>query len=159
MNALLPEIRFFALLSLGVVGTVFLVPSPAGYPALILLAIFATVLYFTRTWRDRGFYLVCSGEPLVVACSMINPWAGLFSICMLAGIVCEALGISIVGREELVLFTGFCISSLFITLIIHISNHVLVPLVIILGLAAGILAIQSVRIYQFRKEYRGAIQS
>ena len=155
MNYSGSEYRFFVALAIGVIVTALFIPSPAGYSAIILLVIFALVLFGTRTWHDRGFYLVCGGEPVVIACSMMNIWAGLFAACMLTGLICGVLGLMGSG-EDLLCFAGFCVSSLVIAGIIHFSNHVLLPLALIIGITVLILAIQSVRIYQFRKAYNGA---
>ena len=155
MNYSLPEFRFLIAFAIGVIVPALVIQSPAGYAAIILLLIFILLLFSTRTWHDRGFYLVCCGEPVVIACSMMNIWAGLFASCMLAGIVCGALGL-VGSGTDFIPFAGFCISSLVIAMIIHFSNHVLLPLTLIIAITAIILAIQSVRIYQFRKQYSGA---
>ena len=89
---------------------------------------------------------------------MMNIWAGLFVVCMLTGIIGSVLGL-VESKNDLVLFLGFCMSSLFVAVIIHLSNHVLLPLVAIAGIAGIIMAVQSVRIYQFKKTYSGASKS
>jgi len=155
MNYLLPEYLFFIALAAGVTGITLLSGSPAGYLNFMLLLLLSGILAITRTWHDRGFYLVCSGEPLVVACSIMNLWAGLFTVCMLAGIIGGALGL-LESRQDLGHFAFFCGSSALIALLIQVSNHVLLPLLILGSSAAFILAIQSVRTYQFQKHYTGA---
>lgn len=155
MNYLLPEYPFFIALAAGVTGITLLSGSPVGYLNFMLLLLLFGILVITRTWHDRGFYLVCSGEPLVVACSIMNLWAGLFTVCMLAGIVGGALGL-LKSRQNLRPFALFCGSSFLVALLIQVSNHVLLPLLILGSMTAIILAIQSVRTYQFRKHYTGA---
>ena len=154
MNSNQLEYLFFVTLAAGVFGIAILGHSPAGYLNITLLFIFFGILYFTRTWRDRGFYLVCCGEPLVVACSIMNLWAGLFVVCMLAGIVYGTLGF-IESRQDLWPFALFCGSSFLIALLIQVSNHVLLPLFVLGSITVIILAVQSVRTYQFRKKYTG----
>jgi len=155
MNYLLPEYPFFIALAAGVTVITLLSGSPAGYLNFLLLLLLSGILVITRTWHDRGFYLACSGEPLVIACGIMNLWAGLFAVCMLAGIVCGALGL-VESRKDLIPFTLFCGSSFLVALLIQVSNHVLLPLLILGSMTAIILAIQSVRTYQFRKHYTGA---
>ena len=155
MKPLLPDYLFFIALAAGVTGITLLAGSPVWYLNVILLTLLLGIMVITRTWHDRGFYLVCGGEPLVVACSTINLWAGLFTVCMLAGIVYGALGLC-ESRQDLRPFVLFCGSSFFIVLVIQLSNHVLLPLLILGSITAIILAIQSVRAYQFRKLYSGA---
>lgn len=155
MNLPQPEYQFFIALATGVVVISILLGSPVWYLNVTLLLLFLGVLAITRTWRDRGFFLVCGGEPLVVACGIMNLWAGLFSVCMLAGIVCGALGL-IESRRDLMPFAFFCGGSFGIALLIQVSNHVLLSLLVIGAITAIVLAIQSVREYQFRKQYTGA---
>jgi len=138
----------------GVIGITVLVPVPFGYINLILLALFGCILYVTRTWHDRAFYLVCAGEPLVIGCGAVNLWAGLFIVWMLAGIVCPAMGIPVSASEKN-FFLLFCCATFFITLIIQASNHVLIPLIILCAGTALILTLKAVRDYQLKKKYSG----
>jgi hypothetical protein len=155
MNDSLPEYVFFIALAVVVSASALISGSLAGYINVILLLLFSGILIITRTWKDRGFYLVCGAEPLVIACTVTNLWAGLFSLCMVAGIICRAFGL-LESRPDLRPFLFFCGSSFLIALLIRVSNHVLVPLIIFGGITGVILAIRSVRTYQFRKEYTGA---
>jgi hypothetical protein len=155
MSDLLPEYQFFIALAAGAAGITILAGSPSGYINFLLLLLIFGILVITRTWPDRGFYLVCSGEPLVVACGIMNLWAGLFVVCMLAGIVYSALGF-LASREDIKYFVLFCGGAFFVALLIQVSNHVLLPLLILGSITAIILAVQSVRTYQFRKHYAGA---
>ena len=155
MNPALYEYRFLGALVPAVIIPALITPSPAGPAAVLLLAIFAVVFVFTRSWPDRGLYLACAGEPLAIACSMVHFWAGLVVICLLAALIAEAFGIART-REDYQIFAAFFGVSLVVAIIIHLANHVLVPLVIIMGAVLIIVAIQSVRTYQLRKQYAGA---
>lgn len=155
MKNLPAEYQFLIALVAGVIGITIFLASPVWYLNILLLLLVSGVLIITRSWQDRGFYLVCSGEPIVIACCIMNIWAGLFSVCMLAGIVCGAFGL-LESRQDLKYFALFCGGSFIVTLIIEISNHVLPALLIIGCLTTIILLIQSVRNYQFRKQYTGA---
>ena len=155
MNLPPPEYPFFIALAIGVTGISLLLGSPAWYLNIALLLLVCGILVITRTWHDRGFFLVCGGEPLVVACGIMNLWVGLFSACMLAGIVYGALGL-LESRKDILSFALFCGGAFFVALLIQVSNHVPLVLLIIGGVTAIILAIQSVRTYQFRKQYTGA---
>ncbi len=155
MNNLQPEYLFFIALAAGAAVITVLWASPIWYVNVMLLLLFSGILIITRTWRDRGFYLICGGVPLVIACGIMDLFAGLFAVCMLAGIVCGALGL-LKTRRDLVPFALFCGSSFLIALLIQVSNHVLLPLLILGSMTAIILAIQSVRTYQFQKHCTGA---
>jgi len=155
MNSLPREYQIFAGLAAGVAGITILIGSPASYINFILLLLFFITLVLTRSWHDRGFYLVCCGEILVIACGILNLWAGLFVVCMLVGIVCEVQQL-LESRQDLSTFALFCGVSLGITLLVQLSNHVLLPLIILGGVTALILIIQSIRSYQFRKHVTGA---
>nr|WP_321352375.1 hypothetical protein [uncultured Methanoregula sp.] len=155
MNRILPEYRLFILLALGVFCTTLVLGSQIWYLNGILAAILLLVLLFTRTRPDRGFYIVCSGVPLAIVCGLLNLWAGLFVLCVLAGIVSTVLGLfaSEKDKRQFGIFLG---AAVLITLLIQFSNHVPGPL-LVLGIAIGaILLVHSVRMYQFRKQYTGA---
>ncbi|MHB8163100.1 MAG: hypothetical protein ACYDDV_02000 [Methanoregula sp.] len=151
---LLPEYGFFIALAAGITGITVYQALPYWYLNIILLIIFFFILAISRTWQDRGFYLACSGEVLVVSCSISNIWAGLFSLCMLARIICRALGI-LESRQDYKTLAFFFGSSLIIAILAQLSNHVLSPLLVLGSIIIIILAIQSVRTYQFRKYYTG----
>jgi hypothetical protein len=155
MRPLLPEHQFFIVLAAGVIAITVITGSAIWYLNLMLLALVCGILVFTFTSHDRGFYLACAGEPLVIVCGIQNIWAGWFVACMLAGIVCGALGV-LASRSDLRPFAFFCGGSFLIALFIQVSNHVLVPFLILCIVTAAILAIQSVRTYRFRKHYSGA---
>lgn len=154
MNSLPRQYQWFIALAAGVTGITFFMGVTAWFINFILLSLFLGVLVITRTWHDRGFYLVCSGEALVISCSIMNLWAGLLAACMVAGIVCEALGL-LESYQDLRPFALFCGVSFILTLLILVSNHVLLPLVILGSMTSLILVIQSVRSYQFRKHLTG----
>jgi hypothetical protein len=129
--------------------------SPVWYLDVLLGLLFLSVLLLTATWRDRAFYLVCAGEPLVILCGIQNLWAGVFVVCTLAGILCSAQNLleSREDKQQLGIFLGMVF---LIGLLIQFSNHVLLPLTILGILAFAILLVQSIRMYQFRKQYTGA---
>jgi len=155
MNDLPPDYKLFIVLAAGITGITIVLAPPTWYLNFMLLILSGGILVITHTWHDRGFYLVCGSEPLVVTCSIMNLWAGLFTVCMLAGILCVSLGL-LKSRQDIRLFGLFCASSFLISLLIQVSNHVLLPLLVLSSSTAIILAIQSVRTYQFRKHYTGA---
>ncbi len=146
---------FFLLMAAGIL--IFTVTaSPSSWylypPLLVLLGI---VLHVTRAWKDRVFYILCSGQPLVIALSAALVWAGLFLVWTLAGIVLASLGMLESGRDWQS-YAAFCGATLVIAAGIEASNHVLLPLVIIGGLTVLFAAVQTIREYQFRKRYTGA---
>ena len=157
MSAFLPEYRFILPLVAVIIGAVLLLQPATAYLDFIILLIFISVFALTRTWHDRGFYLVCSSVPLMIGAGMMNIWAGMMVIWMVAGTICTSLGI-LASREDMMHFLGFCGCVLLVTLLIDVSNHVLLPLLVLAGGVAVVLLIQSVRAYQFRKYYSGAEQ-
>ncbi|WP_321507928.1 hypothetical protein [uncultured Methanoregula sp.] len=155
MSRILPEYQWFIVMVAGVACITLLLGSPIWYLNGLLVLLYLGVLLLTRTRRDRGFYLVCAGEPLVIACGIQNLWAGVFIICTLAGIICSVLGL-FESRNDKQQFGLFLVISFLIALLIQLSNHVLLPLIILGVVAAAIILIQSIRMYQFRKHYTGA---
>ena len=156
MNDLQREYKIFIALVAGILIATLLSGSPTGYISILLLFLVFGIMVITRTWRgDRIFYIVCAGEPLVIACSIMNIWAGLFAVCMLAGMVSGELRL-LESPKDIRFFALFCASSFLIALLIQVSNHVLLPLLIIGGIAAIVLGGQTLRMHQFRKHYSGA---
>jgi hypothetical protein len=146
---------FYLVLAAGVVVATVLLRPPDWYLPLALLMFLGAVMVVSRTRRDRGFYLVCGGEPLVVACGIMNLWTGLFAVWMLAGIVGGSTGL-IRSGHDLRAFALFCAGSGAIALIVFVSNHVLQSVLVLAGITAMILGVLSVRSYQFRKHCSGA---
>jgi hypothetical protein len=146
---------FFLLMVAGIL-TFTVAASPASwylYPPLLVLV--GIVLYRTRTWKDRALYILCAGQPLVIASGTALVWAGLFVVWTLAGIVLSSLGMLGSGRDWRS-YAGFCGATLVIAAGIDASNHVLLPLVILGGLITLFSAVQTIREYRFRKQYTGA---
>ena len=156
MKPVLPEYGFSALLVAGVILlTLPSFPSVYGFAGIVLALLPGVILYLTRQWPDRAFYLICAGQPAVIACGSTMLFAGLFVELMLAGMVAGTMGL-LVSREDYLFLLLFFGLTFLLTLLIQVSNHVffLLPaLGAALALLAGVLAIRN---YQFRKECSGA---
>jgi len=149
------EYGFFAVLAAGVLLLTAASASPFWYLFPLLIALFGGVMYYTRTWLDRAFMLLCAGQPLVIACGAISLYAGLFVVWMLAGIVLSIMGMFGSGRDRRS-FLYFCGATLVIAAGIGQANHVLLPLLILGAVTVVFVAVQTIREYQFRKHYTGA---
>lgn len=154
MSTLPPEFRFLVPLGVGILGTTAYLHLETWYLAPVLLAVFLGVYSITRTWHDRGFYLVCSGVLLAAAAGAMNLWAGLFSVWMVAGTVCSSHGL-LEGTPDFRYFLAFCGVTTAIALLIEFSNHVVIPVIILTVCGIVVLLVQSVRVYQFKKHYSG----
>ena len=130
-------------------------PAPAWYLTLVLLGLFVAVYWLTRNWHDRVFYLVCSGALLVVACGTTSIWEGLAIAWMLGGIIATATGME-VSRDDIPAVLTFGACTLAVALMIQLSNHVLLPLLVLSAASAGIAAVMAIRDYRFRKLCSGA---
>ena len=146
---------FFLLLAAGVILFTGIAQPPSWYLYLLLLALPGIVLYVTRTWKDRMFYILCAGQPLVIALAAVQVWAGLFAVWMLGAIVLAALGM-LASVDDQRTYAAFCGATLFIAAGIDAAGHVLLPLLIIGGLTAVFVLVFTVREYRFRKQYAGA---
>ena len=149
------EYGFFAVLAAGVLVLTAASPSPSWYLYPLLVALFGGVMYYTRTWQDRAFMLLCAGQPLVIACGAISLYAGLFVVWMLAGIVLSAMGMFGSGPDRRS-FLYFCGATLLIAAGIGQANHVLLPLLVLGAVTVLFIAVLTIREYQFRKHYTGA---
>ena len=155
MRTLPPESGFFVLLVAGVIVLLLpFFPTPFWVVCLLLALLPGIVLYLTRAWPDRAFYLISAGQPAVIACGSTGIWAGLFEELMLAGMVAGTMGL-LTSREDfrfLLLFSGL---TVMLALVVSLANHVFI-LLLALGAGLALLAgIMAVRNYQFRKEYTG----
>jgi Ni,Fe-hydrogenase I cytochrome b subunit len=149
------EYGFFAVLAAGVLVLTAAAPSPSWYLFPLLIALIGGVMYYTRTWQDRAFILLCAGQPLVIACGAISLYAGLFVVWMVAGIVLSGMGMF--GSEpDRRSFLYFCGATLVIAAGIGQANHVLLPLLILGAATVVFVAVQTIREYRFRKQYTGA---
>jgi hypothetical protein len=155
MNSIPMEDQLFILLAAGVFCITLVLGSPVWYLNGILTAVLLAVLLVTRTRRDRGFYLICTGMPLAIVCGLQNIWAGFFVLCVLAGIICAVLDL-FASWEDKKQFGIFLCSAFLLTLVIQFSNHVPGPLIVLGIITGAILLVHSVRMYQFRKQYTGA---
>ncbi|MCX6688214.1 MAG: hypothetical protein NTZ39_00720 [Methanoregula sp.] len=143
---------FLAVLAAVVIGVTAWSGSPVWYLNIIFLCLFGGVFYAAGSWHDRAFYLVCAGEPLIVACGIMNIWAGLFAMWMVAGLVCNAMGM-LEFSHELKIFVLFCGVTVPLAILIHVSNHVVLPLLILAAGTGAIFAVETIRDHQFRKQY------
>lgn len=155
MNTFPPEFRFLLPLAPGIIAiTVYLRPETWYLTPALLLA-FLGIYILTRSWPDRGFYLVCSGVLLAAAAGAMNLWAGLFTVWMVAGTFCSSHGL-LREQPDFRYFLVFCGIATAVALLIEFSNHVVLPLLILTAGGIVVLLVQSVRVYQLKKHYSGS---
>jgi len=156
MRTIPPETGFFILLVAGVLLLVLPFSAPGyGVFCLLLALLPGLVLYLTRRWPDRAFYLTGAGQPAVIACGMAGIGAGLVAALMLGGMVAGTLGL-LSSREDYYDLLPAALLLIGLSLLTVSSNHVLF-LLVALGAGGTLLAgVLAVRAYQFRKECAGA---
>jgi hypothetical protein len=145
----------FAVLSLGMIGIALLSASPFRYLPLLLTLLMGAVLYLSRDWPDRLFYGICASQPLIIACGLLDLWAGLFAVWM-SGALAAGLAGRLSSRQDLLFLLLFCVSTFLLAGLVQLANHVsLLPAALGAGLALVLLGLL-LRDYQFRKQYAGA---
>jgi cell division protein FtsW (lipid II flippase) len=154
MTVLTPDRVLLLLMAAAVIAGTILRPGPAEYLAILLVCVFAAVYRLTRNRPDRLFYLACSGALLVAVCATASTWEGLFVAWMAAGVLAASAGITVSARDlpAVLLCAGV---TLVLAWMIELANHVLLPLTVIGGITAIILAVMAIRTYRLRKEYAG----
>src|SRR5512136_1266276 len=124
MRTLPPESGFFILLAAGVpVLLLPLFPTLFWIVCLLLAFLPGIILYLTRTWPDRAFYLICAGQPAVIACGSTGIWAGLFVELMLAGMVAGTMGL-LTSPEDYRFLLLFSFLMVMLAWVISRANHV-----------------------------------
>jgi hypothetical protein len=156
MNRAYVKPGFFVLMAGGALGAAVASHSLTGILCVLLLIPTGAILFAARTWQGRIFYLVCSGELLVIACGAVSIWAGLFTAWMLTGIVLGELRM-IEGNEDMGIYLLFCCVTLVPAAVIQVSNHVLLPLLLLAAGAGLVLFYEHIRNYQLRKTYTGGV--
>jgi hypothetical protein len=150
-----PEYVFLAVLGVGILAVTVAIASPFWYASPLLYLLLCGVLYATRTWHDRALYLLCAGQLLIIGSGAVNLWSGLFAVWMLAGIVLGILGL-LGSQPELRTYLLFCLFALVIAAGIEVSNHVLLPLLVLGSAAILFVAAVTIRDYRLKKQYTGA---
>ena len=150
-----PEYLLLAVLGVETLAITITTVSPFWYACPVLYLLFCGVVYATRTWHDRALYLLCAGQLLVIGSGAMNLWYGLFAVWMLAGIVLGTLGM-LGSRPELRSYLLFCLFALIIAAGIEVSNHVLLPLLVLGSAAVLFVAAVTIRTYRLEKQYTGA---
>jgi hypothetical protein len=154
MNRAFLKPGFFALMAGGALGAAIASQSLTGYLCVLLLIPPGGILFAAPAWHGRIFYLVCSGELLVIACGAISIWAGLFTAWMLTGVVLGELGL-IENKDDFSVYLLFGCVTLILAAVMQVSNHVLIPLLVLAAGAGLVLFFQHIRNYQLRKKYTG----
>ena len=131
-----------------------LVPAPAGYLSLLMVAIFALVFRLTRARPDRALYLTCTGLVLVAICTSVSVWEGLAAGWLAAAAISAAMGLPLTSCDTRVLLAAG-ITTAALALMTELANHVLVPLLLMSGAVVIALAIVAIRDYRFRNMYSG----
>jgi hypothetical protein len=152
MNRTVQDLIFFFLMAAGALAAALTAPSPIAYLCLLPLLPFGAILFRGRSWHGRVFYLVCSGELLVIACGVLSLWAGLFAAWMLAGVVLAELQM-LEGRADLLKYFLLCLLMLVPAAVVLVANHTLEPILVFAAGLAAVLFLQGVRSYRMRKEF------
>jgi len=155
MNLPRPEYLLLAVLGAGTLAVTVTTASPFWYAGPVLYLLLCGALHATRTWHDRALYLLCAGQLLIIGSGAANLWSGLFAVWMLAGIVLGTLGLLESG-PELRSYLLFCLFALAIATGIEVSNHVLLPLLVLGSAAILFVGAVTIRDYRLKKQYTGA---
>ena len=139
-----------------ILGAIFK-PGMAGYLSILLTAVFVTVYWLTRSWRDRIFYLICTGALLVTICGVLSIWEALVISWMIAGIIAALMDISVSERDLPIVLAGLAVTFA-VTLMIELANHVLFPLIVLCGISGILFMVMVIRDYRFRKQYYGGYE-
>jgi Ca2+/Na+ antiporter len=98
---------------------------------------------------------LCASQPLIIACGLMNIWAGLF-VVWVAGALSAGQLERLSTRQDLLFLLLFFLSTFLLAGMVQLANHV-TPLLALLGAGLALLLLVLVfRDYQFRKHYSGA---
>jgi hypothetical protein len=153
----LPSSRVILGIMAGVVilGSLFR-PSLAGYLAIVFFGVFFLVFWLTRNQPGRVFYLAVTGTLLTAVCAAASTGEGLVIAWLGGGLIAGVMGARL-SRHDIPALLAGGIFTVALAALIEWSNHVLLPIVIMGGIAGCFLAVMAVRDYRFRKQYTGEV--
>ena len=142
--------------AIAALATAVMSPEPARYIIPLLLLPLAVLVLRAAGPGDRLFYLPCAGILLVIACGIVHVIAGLVVAWAVAGLCLHAWGM-LDSPADLRGWAIFCAALAIAAIVIALSNHVLLPFLVILGTAGAAFLIQSLHNHRVRKQLRGAL--
>lgn len=155
MRRYLPLVPGSALVAIGIALTAGMSPPP------LLLALTAGIFLASQlvSWdeEDRVLYRTLGGIPLVIALAAVFFWAGVIAQC---GIVLLLLGREeIAGGWNTIVFPIGCTLAILATgFVIDISNHMIIPTLVLLGAAAGVFGAHQILLYRTKRTLAGVAQ-
>lgn len=137
-------------------GCILAVPASPPWVVLVpAMALLVAAQAVPIDENDRLIFRAFAGVPLVVALASVSFWSGVIAQC---GILLVVL-----AREEIVseiggtaLFLAAACAVLAIGEVIDVSNHMIVPVLVIIAGFLGCTGILWVRQYRIRRTYRSA---
>ena len=142
--------------AIAALATAALSPEPARYVIPLLLLPLAVLVLRADGPDARLFYLPCAGILLVITCGIVHVIAGLVLAWAVAGLCLHAWGM-LDSPGDLRAWAAFCGALAIAAIVIVLSNHVLLPFLVILGTAGAVFLVQSLHNHRMRKQLRGAL--
>jgi len=136
------------------IGCILALPHSPPWPVLLLTLLLLVIAQGLRlSENDRVIIRIFAGIPFVIALTSTYVWSGVIAQCGILGII--------LAREELlpetsgpVIILAAGLATLVFGAVTAVSNHMIVPfLVVIIGIL-GISGILWVKLYRLKKTYR-----
>lgn len=123
-------------------------------PALALPAPLAFRL--ARPTRERGFYLLCAGVPLVVAAGLSGLMYAIVLQIVLLALALHTQHLLPARRDAAAPFLAFCGAALIVCPLVAYPGSLLLPLLLIAGIVLFALLALRISAYRLIRRYTGA---
>lgn len=135
-------------------GNILLVPvSPYWYIQTLVCGIFLLVAFYALIREINRFYVLCAGEPAVVAAGAVSPWAALVLQLLLLAILLEGTG-SLRSVRDGAVFGIFCIAAAGVTGFVLAFRHVSTPLFVLVVAGLAVVGICLLAEHQYTARFR-----
>jgi len=121
----------------------------------VLTGIFVLVLYLTMALPERGFYLICAGEPAVVAVGISSLLPALLLQLLLLAIGMHSLGL-FRSRTDMPAFLAFCALTLALYPMATFFRQMLYPVLLLGGILGVAVLFFTISGYNLKKKCAGA---
>jgi hypothetical protein len=135
-------------------GNILLIPvSPYWYIQTGVCGLFLLVAFYALIRDINRFYVLCAGEPAVIAAGAVGPWEALGLQLILLAMLLEGTGFLHSVRDSAI-FGVFCLAAAAVTAFVLAFRHVSTPLFVLVIAGLAVVAICLLAEHQYTARFR-----